>query len=301
MCGHFNETEGVFVMARSRRRGGDTAAMIREAVGGIFSCGTFSASSFPLPSAEGTQLSLTGAATAYGNSGSLDEQLLREALSRYATLSRTGHACLEGYASRRRFTFLCGGIDRSVAIAACISELAAHGIVKLVIAADDNKERDNLYEALSMMRAELAEAYVTLFDPSDDSSVGMGLSGSDNERSMRVTDLVTAYLTADQPSVLLMSQPSFTRGCNLLRRGGELSPSSCIARARPIVLTSSETVESARSMARSTAIFSPIATLCFVGEVRTLRDAVLFAPQNRTTFTKKTVASGADELKQLGL
>ncbi len=294
-------TEGVSVMARSRRRGGDIAAMIREAVGGVFSCGEFFSSSFPMPSAEGTQLSLTGTATAYGNGGSLDEQLLCDALSRYVTLSRTGRACLEGYASRRRFTFLCGGTDRSVAIAACISELAAHGIVKLVIAADDNKERDNLYEALSMMRAELAEAYVTLFDPSDDSSGGIGLSGGDSERGARVTDLVAAYLTDARPSVLLMSQPSFTRECNLLRRGGELSPASCIARARPIVLTSSETVESARSMARSTAIFSPIATLCFVGEVRTLRDAVLFAPQNRTTFTERAVGTGADGLQQLGL
>ena len=63
-------------MARNKRKTGDTGQAVRDAVGGIFSCGTFAPRTFELTGGIGTQLSLTGALPAVGNGGTFDETVL---------------------------------------------------------------------------------------------------------------------------------------------------------------------------------------------------------------------------------
>ena len=295
-------------MARNRRRTGDTGQAIREAVGGIFSCGVFSSNDFELPAGVGTQLSMTGAARACGNAGSFDETALADVLASYPALRRTNRACLERFAARRRFTVLCGNTDRCVAIVGCIRELVNCGITKILIAADTNEERDNLYEALSLMRAGLEGVSTTCFSVNDDNaggrtaSSGVRIIGSqivvDPTRQSLADGLVCNFLTSDTPEVMILAQPSFTRGCNIIRRGGEFSLTSYLAKAAPVVLTSSETVDSARSMAASTSIFNPLAVFCFTGEVRPLRDAVIFRPEDAAEISARQKTE--DDIMQLG-
>ena len=295
-------------MAKNRRRTGDTGQAIREAVGGIFSCGVFSPTDFELPAGVGTQLSMTGVTRAYGNEGSFDEAALTEALASYPALRRTSRACLERFAARRRFTVLCGNTDRCVAIVGCIRELVNCGITKILITADTNQERDNLYEALSLMRAGLDGISTTCFGVNDDNddyrsgSGGVRIIGSqivvDPTRQSLADGLVCNFLTSDTPEVMILAQPSFTRSCNIIRRGGEFSLASYLAKAAPIVLTSSETVDSARSMSVSGSIFNPLAVICFTGEVRPLRDAVIFRPEDVSETSSRTKPE--DDMLQLG-
>lgn len=294
-------------MAKNRRRTGDTGQAIREAVGGIFSCGVFSPTDFELPAGVGTQLSMTGVTRAYGNGGSFDEAALTDMLASYPALLRTGRSCLERFAARRRFTVLCGNTDRSIAIAGCIRELVSCGITKILITTDTNEERDNLCEALSLMRAGMDGVSVTCFGVNDDnmgyrSGSGIRIIGSqivvDPTRQSLADGLVCNFLTSDTPEVMVIAQPSFTRGCNVIRRGGEFSLSAYLAKAAPVILTSSETVDSARSMAVSSAIFEPLAVLCFTGEVRTLRDAVIFRPEDASE--SPTRQKPDDDMMQLG-
>lgn len=270
-------------MARNRQNGGDR---IREAVGGIFSCGVFMQSRFPLPAGAGTQLSITGDTVAYGNTGSFDDDALVDTLARYSypSLHNAAAERLSDYASRKRFMLLCGSIDRSVAVAACIRELVGCGITKIIVATDCNRERDNLYEALSLMRTSLGKASVTRFGVPEYGGgaysdavrvIGNNIS-FDSARQSAAEELVCGFLTSSTAEVMLISQPSFTRGCNVLRRGGDFSLAAYLAKASPVVLTSSETVSSARSMVDSVSVFSPLAVMCFIGEVRALRDAVIF-------------------------
>ncbi|MBO4932967.1 MAG: hypothetical protein J6I42_12380 [Clostridia bacterium] len=294
-------------MARNKRRTGDTGQAIREAVGGIFSCGVFSPNDFELPAGVGTQLSMTGVTRAYGNAGSFDDAALADVLASYPALRRTGRSCLEKYAARRRFTVLCGNTDRCVAIVGCIRELVNCGITKILITADTNEERDNLYEALSLMRAGLDGVSTTCFGVNDDntshrSGSSVRIIGSqvvvDPTRQSLADGLVCNFLTSDTPEVMILAQPSFTRGCNIIRRGGEFSLASYLAKAAPVVLTSSETVDSARSMSVSSSIFDPLAVICFTGEVRTLRDAVIFRPEDASEISARTKPE--DDMMQLG-
>lgn len=292
-------------MAKGKRRTGDTGQAIREAVGGIFSCGVFSPSDFELPAGVGTQISMTGVTMAYGNGGSFDPITLENTLSGYPALRHTARSCIERYAARRRFTVLCGNTDRSVAIYGCIRELAERGITKILITTDTNEERDNLYEALTLMRAGLDGISTTCFGVTDDTthcSTGVRIIGSqivvDPTRQSLADGMVCNFLTSDTPEVMILAQPSFTRGCNIIRRGGEFSLVAYLAKAAPVVLTSSETVDSARSMAAAAAIFSPLAVVCFAGEVRNLRDAVIFRPEDTTEGQMKLKPE--EDMLQLG-
>jgi len=276
-------------MAKARRKTGDTGQAIRDAVGRIVSCGAFSPRTFELTGGIGTQLSLTGALPAIGNGGAFDESALTDALAGYPSLRRTGRPVIEQYAARRRFTVLCGNTDRCVALVGCIRELTDRGIAKILITADTNEERDNLAEALSLMRAGLTGVLTLCYGVNDNAH-------SLDARAL-AEDIVSRFLTSEQPAVMLIAQPSFTRECNLIRRGGESSLAAHLANAAPVVLTSSETVDSARSMAVSAGMFAPLATLCFTGEVRNLRDAVIFRPEEAG---ETAVPEKKDDLMQLG-
>ncbi len=281
-------------MAKRKRRTGDAGQAIRDAVGGVFSCGNFFQSEFELPAGVGAQLSMTGMTPAYGNGGTFSDDSLAAALSAYPAMRRMSPACINRLAARKRFTVMCGNIDRCVAIFGCINELVRCGITKIIIAAYTNEERDNLWEALSLMRAGLDGVSTSCF----------GTRGAENgidfepTRRRLAESKVYGFLTSEKPEVMLIGQASFTRGCNLIRRGGEFSLASYLARAAPVVLTSSESVDSARSMAAAVELFAPLSTICFTGEVRQLRDAVIFHPDDTTVFDSRPKSD--DMLEQLG-
>ncbi|MBO7742453.1 MAG: hypothetical protein J6S21_07855, partial [Victivallales bacterium] len=52
-----------------------------------------------------------------------------------------------------------------------------------------------------------------------------------------------------------------------------------ISKARPVVITSSETVASGRTLAKNAAIFDPCASFIFAAEERRLRDCVIYRPE----------------------
>ncbi len=275
-------------MAKKRQKTGDTGQAIRDAVGRLFACGDFSVRDFELPAGVGIQLSMTGVTIAYGNGGDLDSVALENTLAVYPALRRTVPSCIEKYAARRRFTVMCGNTDRSVALLGSIREMVDRGITKILITTDTNEERDNLFRAFSLMRASLDGISPVCFGVSDDAA----------DRHDLADRIVCNFLTSDAPAVMILAQPSFTRGINIIRQGGDFSLASYLAKAAPVVLTSSETVDSARSMASSAAVFAPLVTLCFTGEVRPLRDAVIFRPSD-TTESQLPLKPG-DDMMQLG-
>lgn len=275
-------------MAKKRQRTGDTGQAIRNAVSKLFTCGNFSLRNFELPAGVGIQLSMTGVTIAYGNGGTFDPIALENTLAAYPALRHT--SCLEKFAARLRFTIMCGNTDRSVALLGSIREMIDHGITKILVTTDTNEERDNLFRSLTLMRASLEGISTVCFGVSEDASYA--------ERHDLADRIVCNFLTSDTPTVMLLSQPSFTRSTNIIRQGGDFSLASYLAKAAPVVLTSSETVDSARSMALSAAVFAPLVTLCFTGEVRPLRDAVIFRPSD-TTESQLPLKPG-DDMMQLG-
>ncbi len=282
-------------MAKSRRRTGDTGQAIREAVGKVLACGDFFVCDFELPAGVGIQLSMTGVTIAYGNGGDFAPIALEKTLAGYPALRTTSPSCIEKYAARRRFTVMCGNTDRSVALLGCIREMIDCGISKILITTDTNEERDNLFHSLTLMRASLDGISTVCFGVPDDAHADVSFDGL---RKSLADRLVCDFLTSDAPAVMLLSQPSFTRSTNIIRRGGDFSLVSYLAKAAPIVLTSSETVDSARSMAASATVFAPLATFCFTGEVRNLRDAVLFRPD--APSEAQLPLKPGDDMMQLG-
>ena len=258
---------------RQRRRTTDAAGDIKAAVGGLFACGHFVPSRFPLPSEKGAQLSMTGEIVAFGNGGSLDfsHETLLGALRTYPAMYKTPVKDLERWIERGRYTVLCGDCDRSAAIIGSVTELVRCGVNKIIIATDTKGERGELLQSLDRMRAGLGGITVTAYR----------LTGYDESTQYKASSLIYAYLTSDKPEILVIGRDSFSRSTNLLRRGTEgYSLADLLGEAHPMVIASTRTVESGRTLSKIASVFQPAATLIFAGEVRRLRDAVLYKPEN---------------------
>lgn len=257
---------------RQRKRTTDAAIRIRGTVEQLFSAANFTDVSFPIPSDRGAQLSMTGEILAHGNGGTLapDRDTLRGILASLPALWQAKEADLDRYAQGGRYFLLCGDCDRCVAMVGAAAEMVQAGVRKLVIAADTAAERDNLVRSLEWMRAGLGNVTVTYYRPTAYDNVSLFKAASD----------VYRFLTSDSVEILVLGRDSFNRDDNILRRSeaGEPSLSDLIALAHPVVLTSTQTVDAARSMAKSTERFSPLVTLQFTGEVRRLKDAVIYSP-----------------------
>ncbi|MBQ4353619.1 MAG: hypothetical protein IJC71_01860 [Clostridia bacterium] len=273
---------------RQRRRTTDATETIRTAVGEIFSCGSFHASKFALPAEKGAQLSMTGDVVAVGNGGSFREDALVRVLSAFPLLWKTGETELRRYALRRRFTILCGDCDRSLAMLGAIYEMVRCGIEKIVIAADTPVERDNIAQSLELMRAGLGNTAITVYRT----------KAYDASSHYKAYASVYGYLTAGKPEILILSRDSFSRRSNILRRktSDTAALTDLIRQARPVVITSSETVASGRTLAKNAAIFDPCATMIFAAEERRLRDCVIYRPER--TVRKSRELPGMPE--QLG-
>lgn len=222
---------------------------------------------------------MTGEILAHGNAGSLapSRETLRGILASLPAMWQAKESDRDRYAERGRYFVLCGDCDRCVAMVGAAAEITRAGVRKLVIAADTAAERDNLVRSLEWMRAGLGDVTVTYYRPTAYDSVSLFKAAAD----------VYRFLTSDRTEILVLGRDSFNRPDNILRRSeaGEPTLSDLIALARPVVLTSTQTVESARSMAKSTELFRPIVTLQFTGEVRRLKDSVIYTPGDTPHIT----------------
>lgn len=260
---------------RQRRRTTEATENIKAAVGEIFSCGGFHANKFALPAEKGAQLSMTGDVVAVGNGGAFREDALVRVLGRFPAMWHTREAELRRYINRGRFTVLCGECDRSVAMIGAIAEMVRNGIGKIIIAADTPVERDNIAQSLELMRAGLGDAAVTTYRA----------KAYDSSAHYKAYASVYGYLTSGKPEILILSRDSFSRRSNILRRrnveteAGRCALTDLIRGARPVVITSSVTVASGRTLAKNAAIFDPAAVLVFAGEERRLRDCVIYKPE----------------------
>ena len=269
------------------RKSADAAHNIREALGGILACGNFSVGEFLLPPEGGAQLSMTGDVVAYGNVGGFDSTL-PAVLRSYPALERATEAEYEKFLSRKRFTVLCGACDRSAAVFESICEAVSAGIVRIVVIADSSSERENLFRSMRLMCAGKHGIAVSEYHADD----------YDFFVKYKSMAIVYGFLTSTDAQVLVVGRDSLARRNNIINKthGGE-AMSSFIAKARPLVLTSSATVDSGRTLASIGEMFDPMATVVFSGEVRRLRDAVIYEPGGsmyRRETTKK------DEPLQLG-
>lgn len=267
---------------RQRRHTTDATTNIKSAVGGLFACGHFVPSRFTLPSEKGAQLSMTGEIVAFGNGGSLDfsHEALLGALRTYPALYKTPVEDLERWIARGRYTVLCGDCDRCVAVIGAVTELVRCGVTKIILAADTKAERDDLITSLDLMRAGLGGVAVTAYR----------LTGYDESALYKASASVYAYLTSDKPEIMVIGRDSFSRSTNLLRRGSEgFSLCDLIAQAHPVVITSTQTVDAGRKLAKIASVFQPAATLVFAGEVKRLRDAVLYKPESAKARASRPV------------
>ena len=79
------EQEGEIMAGRQRRRTGDIALKIRDAVGSVFSSCSFRPAEFTLPSEKGAQLSMTGEICAVGNDFEADIHAMSKAVRTYTS------------------------------------------------------------------------------------------------------------------------------------------------------------------------------------------------------------------------
>ncbi len=260
------------------RKSADAAHNIREALGGILSCGSFSVGEFLLPPEGGAQLSMTGDVVAYGNVGGFDSTL-SPTLKSYPAIERATEAEHEKFISRKRFTVLCGGCDRSAAIFESICEAVRCGIVRIVVIADSSSERENLFRSMRLMCAGKHGIEVSEYHADD----------YDFFVKYKSMAIVYGFLTSTDAQVLVVGRDSLARRNNIINRThGGAAMSSFIASARPIVFTSSATVDSGRTLASIGEMFDPMATVVFAGEVRKLRDAVIYEPTDSMHHKEST-------------
>jgi len=225
----------------------------------------------------GAQLSMTGDILAYGNSGDFGRAALSAAMRTFPAMWNTRDREIDRFIERRRFTVLCGECDRSVAILGAVSEAIRCGITKIIVTADTPSERDNLTRSFELMHIGSEPLSVTTYTPREyDSSAMYKLYAS-----------MYAFLTSNKPEILILGRDTFSRSTNLLCRGS-MSMISLIARARPVVFTSSQTIASGRTLAKIASVFDPVTTVIFAGEVRPLRDAVIYKPDAVKKSERKT-------------
>lgn len=267
--------------SKSKRRTADCVQAVRLAVGKVFSCSNLYKSSFDLPYGAGEQLSITGFSLAFGNGGGFFPEL-NNVMKSFPAMRGYSGKTIDRLARRRAFIVQCGDCDVHLVLLGVLSEILKSGAMKIIVASDSAEERAAVFDSLTMMRAELSGAAVELFKA---------------DKLEKAENTVYGFLTSEQPEILVMGQASFTREYNFLRRS-ELSEH--ISKARPVIVTISETTSSARSIAKSSVIFSPCALVSVVSEVKRLRDAVIFRPADLEP-SKAAKKSRSDEPLQLSL
>lgn len=275
---------------RQRRRTTEATQNITAAVGAVFSCGNFYPKKFELPSEMGAQLSMTGEVTALGNGGTFRSDSLERVMRTFPAMRKSGERDIRRFINRRRFTVLCGYCDRSVAMIGAVNEMIRCGISKIIIAADTPVERDNLAQSLELMRAGLSNVTTTVYRASE----------YDRAAHYKAYASIYAFLASGEPEILIIGRDSFSRKTNILRRKGqsenERSLAELLSDAHPVVITSSVTVDSGRTVAKNSAIFAPTATVIFAGEDKRLRDCVIYKPEHAREKNKQVSTDAPEQL-----
>lgn len=253
---------------RKRRVSASYFGEIRDFVGRIFSSGDFYPEEYTMSEDIEAQLSITGEVIGLRNAGCFDENTL------YAVLKETPHinigteSGLKKLIAGRRFTVMCGDNDRSLAIAATVEELIKLGFCRILIATDTVTERDNIAASIPLM-----------FRGVDGVSVSVYKRNDSERYADECEECIDDFLTAESASILIIGRDSFARKNNILRRKiYNCSLAEQVAESRPVVLTSTKTVESGQTISDIGEIFSPAATVIFAGEAKNLRDDVIFDP-----------------------
>ena len=254
---------------KQRRRTGDLALKIRDAVGSVFSSVSFTAAEFTLPSEKGAQLSMTGEISALGNSVECDRAALVKALRSCPAMENVTGEELNRYIDSGCYAVLCGENDRSIAMAGVALEFVRLGAVKIVIAADTPAERDNLARAFETMHGGMGDIRVTLYSHEN----------YDGWTENKAATIVYDFLESASPEILIIGRDSFSRRTNLLnQKNGEESLAALISRAHPVVLTSTQTIRGGCTIAKNAQAFDPAAVIMFTEEVKHIRCAVIYAP-----------------------
>lgn len=249
-------------------RGRKNLLGIRTAVSGVCSCARFYPTSAALPTRIGAQLSMTGDTCACGNSCDLDRERLSAVIRSLRAYGSISNRDMEKFIDRRRFMLLCGDIDRSVAIIGAVSELIRYGVTKIVAAADTPAERDALSQSLELMGDSFG---VTSYIPGE----------YDSDARYTISASIYGFLASSNPELLVIGRDCITKKTNLIRQREQDEPSlsELISKARPVVLASSKKISGGRALAKTCEIFNPIMTFVFSGEVKKLRDAVIYSPE----------------------
>ena len=276
---------------RPRRRTTEITESIAAAIRCVFSAGNFYSCEFSLPTERGAQISMTGDVSASGNCGAFDTHALAQALATFPSQSRLNNEDLLLLAEKKEFTVLCGDCDRSLAMLAAIAEMQKCGINKFIISADTPAERDNVVQSLTLMRAGLNGATVSAYRAD---------MGEKHDR-YKAQATVFSYLTSTTPEIFVIGRDCFSRCNNIMRCSDspmQNTPSlaDSLSLAHAAVLCSAPTVDGARTLAKNSAVFAPIATVLFSGEVKNIRTAVIFKPSTISDSKKEADPSSFEQM-----
>ncbi len=252
---------------RTKKNSVTTIAGIKSAVECICSSFVFARTASAIPTEIGAQLSMTGDATALGNSCVIDRERMAVVLRSMKFAKNMTSEDIDSYIDRRRFLLLCGNFDRAVAIIGASSELIKSGIEKIVVIADTPSERIRLAESLEILRGNIG---ITAYTPGEyDDGAKYALSAS-----------VYSFLASTKPEILIISRDCISKKTNVIRQIGNdgSSLTSLISKVKPVILTSSKKISSGRVIAGICKLLEPVLTLVFTEEVKNLRDAVIYEP-----------------------
>ncbi len=253
-------------MGKTKRSvGKGSTPRIRLSVASVLSCAGFFPVSHVMPAEVGMQISLTGGASLYGNGVEFDYERLDGVVKSLGFAHKVGLDVLK----KKRFFILCGNCDRAAPLMGALSELIAAGVSKILILTDTTAERERISESLELLKNALN---ITVYVPGEyDDGARYELSAS-----------IFSYLTSARPEVLVLGRDCITKRNNIIRSPRENSRSTLcelIAKARPVVLTSCEKIDSGRTIGRAAGIFAPICSFTFCGEVKNIHGCVIYKPE----------------------
>ncbi len=253
-------------MGKTKRSvGKGSEGRIRLSVASVLSCAGFYPVFHPMPAEAGTQISLSGNASLYGNGAEFDFERLDGVVKSLGFAHKAGVEALK----KNRFFVLCGECDRAVALIGALSELVAAGVSKILILTDTTAERERISDSLELLKNALN---ITVYTPGEyDDGARYELSAS-----------IYAYLTSSRPEVLVLGRDCITKKSNIIRSPRDNSRSTLcelIAKARPVVLTSCEKIDSGRTIGRAAGIFAPICSFTFCREVKNIHGCVIYKPE----------------------
>ncbi len=261
-------------MAKTKRQlSKGSEGKIRLSVSSVLSCAVFHLVCLPMPTEAGTQLSLDGRASLYGNGAEFDLDRLDGVVKSLGFARRVSFETLR----KNRFFILCGERGRAGILLGALSELIAAGVNKILILTDTTAERQRISDSLELFRNALS---ITVYTPGDyDDGARYELSAS-----------IHSYLASPKPEILVLGRDCITKKNNIIRaprKNSHGSLSGLIAQAHPVVLISCEKIDSGRTIGRAAGIFSPICSFTFCGEVKNIHGCVIYKPEKANAKAKE--------------